>query len=120
MESKKVSLLELQRIQSEFSEVRGWGKFHSVKNLSMALAGEAGELLELTQWLTEESSNTPDADLRRCLEEEMSDILLYLVRLAERLDIDLLESAVRKIKVNEVKYPIESCYGKSLKYTKLD
>ncbi|WKD48911.1 nucleotide pyrophosphohydrolase [Microbulbifer spongiae] len=101
----------------QFAQARDWDQFHSPKNLSMALAGEAGELLELFQWLTEEQSRNLTQKQSRAVEEEMADIFLYLLRLADKLSVDLLESAKNKMTINEQKYPASKVKGSSKKYT---
>ena len=105
------TLDELSRQLLEFARERDWEQFHSPKNLSMALAGEAGELLEHFQWLSEAQSASLEADKKNAVALEMADILIYLLRLAERLDIDLLETAQRKIAINEQRYPVERVRG---------
>ena len=99
-----------------FVAERDWGQFHSPKNLAMALAVEAAELVELFQWLTEEQSATPDERLRRRAAEELADVLWFLVRIADRLDIDLLQAAAEKLERNAVKYPAERVRGQARKY----
>nr|WP_305800240.1 nucleotide pyrophosphohydrolase [Thiolapillus sp.] len=94
-----------------FARERDWEQFHSPKNLSMALAGEAGELLEHFQWITEEQSQNLDEDRKEAVALEMADIFIYLVRLAERLDINLLDAAWQKIAINEKRYPVEQVKG---------
>lgn len=101
----------------QFALARDWDQFHSPKNLSMALAGEVGELLELFQWLTEEQSKNLTQEQRKAVEEEMADIFLYLLRLADRLSVDLLEAAKNKMIANELKYPADKVKGSSKKYT---
>lgn len=101
----------------QFAQVRDWDQFHSPKNLSMALAGEAGELLEVFQWLTEDQSKNLTAEQRLAAEEEMADVFLYLVRLADKLNIDLLEAGKNKMAKNELKYPQDKVKGSSKKYT---
>lgn len=105
------SLDELNATLLAFARERDWEQFHSPKNLSMALAGEAGELLEHFQWLSEQQSVSLDADKRDAVALELADILIYLVRLAERLDIDLLDAAHRKIAINQARYPAEHVRG---------
>jgi dCTP diphosphatase len=105
------SLDELNATLLAFARERDWEQFHSPKNLSMALAGEAGELLEHFQWLSEAQSVALDADRRDAVALEMADILIYLVRLAERLDIDLLAAARRKVAINEARYPAAKVRG---------
>jgi len=89
----------------QFARARDWERFHSPKNLSMALSGEAAELLEHFQWLTEEQSRQLAPDTQRAVALEMADILLYLVRIADQLNVDLVEAAHRKIELNAKKYP---------------
>ncbi len=107
----KDSLDDLNAQLLAFARERDWEQFHSPKNLSMALAGEAGELLEHFQWLSEEQSANLDADKKQEVGFEMADILIYLIRLAERLDIDLVDSAYRKMAVNQARYPAERVRG---------
>jgi NTP pyrophosphatase (non-canonical NTP hydrolase) len=115
-----VSDLESLRQQlRDFAAERDWDQFHSPKNLSMALAGEAGELLENFQWLTEEQSRHPTPEILAAAEEEIADVLLYLVRLADKLGIDPAEAAHRKMVANAAKYPVEKARGTAKKYTEL-
>jgi NTP pyrophosphatase (non-canonical NTP hydrolase) len=101
----------------KFAEDRDWDQFHSPKNLSMALIAEAAELVEHFQWLTEKQShNLSEVELRE-VEKELADIQIYLVRIADKLNIDLLNAANRKIEINEKKYPSEKVKGSSKKYT---
>ncbi len=94
-----------------FARERDWEQFHSPKNLSMALAGEAGELLEHFQWLSEKQSATLPPDKREAVALELADILIYLIRLSERLDIDLIDAAYRKMAINQARYPKERVHG---------
>jgi NTP pyrophosphatase (non-canonical NTP hydrolase) len=103
----------------EFATQRDWDQFHSPKNLAGALAVEAGEVLECFQWLTERDSATLDADRRERVALELADVLLYLIRLADKLDVDLIAAADRKIAINEKKYPPDRARGSSRKYTEL-
>lgn len=109
-------LQELKARVREFVAQRDWDRFHSPKNLAMALSVEAAELVELFQWLTEEESAAPDDDRRRRVAEELADVLWFLVRLSDRLDIDLLEAAERKLAANAAKYPAERVRGDARKY----
>jgi len=103
-----------------FALERDWDQFHSPKNLSMALIAEAGELIEHFQWLTEEqSSNLPPEKLKE-VEEELADILIYLTRIAEKLNVDLFAAALRKMDQNEAKYPAETVRGSAKKYTEYE
>jgi NTP pyrophosphatase (non-canonical NTP hydrolase) len=109
-------LEELKERLRSFVADRDWDQFHSPKNLAMALSVEAAELVEIFQWLTEAESEALDADRRRRVSEEMADVLWYLVRIADRLDIDLLQAAAEKLERNAVKYPADRVRGQSRKY----
>ena len=101
----------------KFAEDRDWDQFHSPKNLSMALIAEAAELVEHFQWLTEHQSYKLSENKLGEVEEELADIQIYLVRIADKLNIDLLSAANRKIEINEKKYPPEKVKGSPKKYT---
>ena len=105
------SLDDLNRRLLAFARERDWEQFHSPKNLAMALAGECGELLEHFQWLTEAQSARLDADKKGAVGQEMADILIYLIRLAERLDLDLIAGAEYKIALHERRYPVVKVRG---------
>jgi NTP pyrophosphatase (non-canonical NTP hydrolase) len=107
----------LQENLRKFARERDWEQFHNPKNLAMALTVEAGELQETFQWLTEQQSSDLDVQQRQHVKDEMADVLLYLCRLADVLDIDLQEAALHKLKRNAEKYPIDKVRGKSSKYT---
>ena len=110
----------LTRRLREFADARDWEQFHSPKNLTMALSVEVAEIVEHFQWLSEAQSNDlPEQTLDK-VETELADTLLYLVRLADKLDIDLLDAARRKIEINEQKYPVEKSRGNAKKYTDLE
>ena len=100
----------------EFAAERDWEQFHSPKNLAMALTVEAAELLEEFQWLTEPESLTPDPARRARIEAELADVLIYLVRLADRLDVDLPEAVAAKLELNRQRYPAERVRGRASKY----
>ena len=110
---------ELRNQLREFAEERDWDQFHSPKNLAMALAGEAGELLENFQWLTEEQSRRPSPEVLAAAGEEIADVLLYLIRLADKLGIDAIDAARRKMVANAAKYPVHKARGTARKYTEL-
>ena len=112
-------LESLRQQLRDFAAARDWDQFHSPKNLSMALSGEAGELLENFQWLTEEQSRRPSPEILAAAEEEIADVLLYLVRLADKLGIDPVAAAERKMVANARKYPVEKARGTAKKYTEL-
>ena len=101
----------------EFAADRDWDQFHSPKNLSMALIAEAAELVEHFQWLTEDQSKSLPDSKRSEVELELADIFTYLVRLADKLDIDLLEAAEKKLEMNAEKYPADVVRGSAKKYT---
>jgi NTP pyrophosphatase (non-canonical NTP hydrolase) len=109
-------LADLKQRLRVFVAERDWDQFHSPKNLAMALSVEASELVELFQWLTEAESAAPDAERRRRAADELADVLVYLVRIADRLDIDLLQAADEKLRSNAVKYPAERVRGQARKY----
>ena len=106
---------ELRRFAAE----RDWDQFHSPKNLASALAVEAAELLEPFQWLTEEQSRALTPQQAEAVRKEMADVLIYLVRLADKLDVDLLAAARDKIAENAIKYPVEKAKGSMRKYSDL-
>ncbi len=103
-----------------FAQERDWEQFHSPKNLSMALIAEAAELVEHFQWLSEEQSYQLDADKHEEVPMEMADILIFLVRCAERLDINLVEAAQRKIAINEARYPADKVKGDARRASEYD
>jgi len=108
-----------QRVR-DFCEARDWDKFHSPKNLSMALSVEVAEITEHFQWLSgEESTSLPGEKLKQ-VETELADTFIYLIRLADKLDVDLLAAAGRKIEANERVYPVEKARGNAKKYTELE
>ena len=111
------ALRALQQHLAAFAAERDWDQFHSPKNLSMALAVEAAELVEHFQWLTEERSAHLDAEQLREVRLEAADVLIYLVRLADKLGIDLLQAADEKIALNEKKYPADRVRGDARKYS---
>ena len=110
-------LLMLRDKLRVFAEARDWDQFHSPKNLSMALMVEVAELMEHFQWLTEAQSFDLAAENKNAVSEELADILLYLVRLSDKLGVDLLEAALHKLEKNAVKYPAEQVRGSAKKYS---
>ncbi len=103
----------------EFAEERDWDQFHSPKNFSMAMIVECAELVEHFQWLTDEQSKNLSAETLDEVSLEMADIFIYLIRLADKLDVDLVETAKRKMILNAEKYPVEKSKGLAIKYNKL-
>ena len=113
---------ELKNKLREFAKERNWDQFHSPKNLVMALNGEMGELTEIFQWLDTENSklkNLSEKDITRC-KEEIADVFLYLIRLADKLEIDLITVANNKIDLNSKKYPVSLSKDNAIKYNQRD
>ena len=100
-----------------FVTERDWAQFHSPKNLAMAMIVEAGEVVEHFQWMTEDESRNLDAETREQVGQELSDTLVYLLRIAEVCGIDLIEAANKKIDLNAQKYPVDKCKGSNAKYS---
>jgi NTP pyrophosphatase (non-canonical NTP hydrolase) len=104
---------------AKFAAERDWDQFHNPKNLAMAVAGEAGELVEHFQWLTfEQAARLPRAT-RDEVALECADVLLFLLRLCDKLGIDLAQAAKKKLALNAKKYPVEKSRGRATKYSKL-
>jgi len=102
-----------------FAAERDWDQFHSPKNLAMALNVEAGELLEHFQWITESGSTNLPPEILAKVSEEIADVLLYLVRIADKLGVDLAKAGHQKLEINARKYPVALSRGSSKKYTEL-
>ena len=101
----------------QFAAERDWEQFHSPKNLASALSVEAAELLEHFQWLTEEQSRNLSPEKRLAVGRELADILLYLLQIADKLQIDLVEAAGDKMELNAAKYPVAQARGSNKKYS---
>ena len=110
-------MIALRDTLRKFVAERDWDRFHSPKNLAMALSVEASELLEHFQWLTEAESHRLPAEKLGQVRDEIADVLVYLVRLADKLEVDLLDAAARKIEKNALKYPAARVRGSMKKYT---
>jgi len=110
-------LLMLRDKLRAFAATRDWDQFHSPKNLSMALMVEVAELMEHFQWLTEAQSAELPPDDKQAVAEELADILLYLVRLSDKLGVDLREAALHKMDKNALKYPADQVRGSAKKYS---
>lgn len=108
---------ELKERMRTFAERRNWDQFHAPKNLVMALAGEAGELIEHFQWLSERESAELDAPTLEKVASEIADIQIYLVRLADKLGISIADAVNRKVIENERRYPAEKVFGSARKYS---
>jgi NTP pyrophosphatase (non-canonical NTP hydrolase) len=113
------SLDHLRKRITEFASARDWHQFHNPRNLAVAVTVEAAELLEHFQWLTPAEADALPRATRDEIALECADVLLYLLRLCDRLDIDLGAAAERKLALNEKKYPVEKSRGRSTKYDKL-
>lgn len=113
----QTTLAELKAEVLQFARERDWEQFHSPKNLSMALAAEAGELLEHFLWLGAEASQ--ERAKREDVADELADIVVYAIEFANVAGIDLSQAIRNKMVKNGVKYPVEKARGKALKYTEL-
>ena len=115
----EAALARLRDRLRDFASARDWNQFHSPKNLAIALSVEAAELLEHFQWISEKDSLNMPPDKLGKIDEEMADVFLYLIRLADMLNVDLIQAADRKIDANSRKYPVEKARGNAKKYTEL-
>ncbi|CAJ1778629.1 unnamed protein product [Sphenostylis stenocarpa] len=106
-----VTLNTLKQLMAQFAKERDWDRFHSPRNLLLALVGEVGELSEIFQWKGEVPKGLPDwkEEEKVHLGEELSDVLLYLVRLSDICGVDLGKAALRKVQLNAIKYPAKVC-----------
>ena len=111
---------KIQKRLRRFAKDRNWDQFHSPKNLSMALAAEAAELLEIFQWLTEEQSKDIIKNEKEMalIKQEIADVFVYLTRLADKLGIDIEKAVLEKIALNEKKYPVKLAKDNATKYNK--
>jgi NTP pyrophosphatase (non-canonical NTP hydrolase) len=115
-----MNMPDITKKLADFAAARDWDQFHSPKNLSMGLAAEAAELLEIFQWLTEEQSRGIINDEKeiRHVREEIADVFIYLVRLADKLNVDIEKAVLEKIAINELRYPIEQSKGNATKFNR--
>ena len=100
----------------QFNKERDWEQYHSPKNLAMALSVEVAEVVEHFQWLNQAQSRSLEPAKKEAIKDEIGDILIYLVNLADKLDIDPIQAALDKIEKNQKKYPVKLSKGKALKY----
>lgn len=117
--SAEPSLEQIRRLQAEFTAERDWSQFHQPRNLLLALVGEVGELAELFQWRGEVAEGLPgwsDSD-REKVSQELSDVCIYLVELAEKCRVDLPQAVLQKMELNRQKYPASKVHGSAKKYT---
>lgn len=122
-EPHQPTLVDVRRLAKEleaFAAARDWTQFHSPKNLVMALTGEVGELNEIFQWMTEKASIKAGTDPQtaQAVQDELADVLLYLVRLSSVLGVDLNAAVQQKLEANELRYPADKVRGSSKKATK--
>jgi NTP pyrophosphatase (non-canonical NTP hydrolase) len=103
----------------KFTRERDWEQYHSPKNLSMALSVEVAELVEVFQWLTQEQSRHLPPAKKQAVEEEIGDVTILLLMLADELGVDVLEAARKKLQRNRAKYPVEKFRGRAEKYNEL-
>jgi len=117
-----MNLPALTQALLKFRDQRDWSQFHTLRNLIVSLNLEAAELLELTQWKTDEemSALVNNARAHEALRDECADVLLYLLLIADKAGIDLEEAALSKLDKNAAKYPVGKFYGSSRKYTQLE
>ena len=111
------SLDNLRATINTFVAERDWAQFHTPKNLAMAMIVEAAELVEHFQWDTPQESQQLSPEKREAVSHELADTFVYLLRIAEVLEIDLIEAANKKIALNAIKYPVEKAKGSNAKYT---
>ena len=114
-----MNIEKIEKIIDKFSEDRDWNKYHSPKNLVMALSGEVGELNEIFQWLSEKESYNLPPETKQHTKDEVADIAIYLLKICMKLDINLEDAIVEKMKSNEKKYPVDKIKGKFKKYTEI-
>jgi NTP pyrophosphatase (non-canonical NTP hydrolase) len=116
-----VSIHELKKKVREFCEARDWDQFHGPKDLAIGVITEASELLEHFRFLSEEQALElfEDEKSKEDIEDELADVLFFLIRFSQRFDIDLERALYRKIEKSEKKYPVEKSKGSNRKYTKL-
>lgn len=111
------SLNNLRHRLNDFVNERDWAQFHTPKNLAMAMIVEAAELVEHFQWDTPAESQQLTPEKREAVSHELADTFVYLLRIAEVLNIDLIDAANQKIDLNALKYPVEKAKGSNAKYT---
>ncbi|WP_133718727.1 nucleotide pyrophosphohydrolase [Methylocaldum gracile] len=117
-----MNIAAIQQALREFARDRDWDQFHSPKNLAIALSVEAAELLERFQWLKDDESHrlAERPEDYRAVREEIADVLIYLLRLADLMSIDLEEAVQEKMRKNAEKYPVELAKGNAVKYNRRD
>lgn len=118
---EKVTIDELKEIVQNFCEIRDWDQFHNPKDLAIGISTEAGELLDLFRFKSKEQmgSMLMDNEKRESIEEELSDVLYFVLRFAQLYGIDLSRALMSKIEKNDVKYPVDKVKGKNNKYNEI-
>ena len=116
------SLQNASQAISDFAESRDWDQFHSVRNLILALVGEVGELAEVLQWKNDSDAAKylQSQDGKDKITEEVADVAIYLIRICQKLNVDLVQLIAKKIEINESKYPVSLSKGNAKKYTEFD
>ncbi|XP_056265259.1 glutamyl-tRNA(Gln) amidotransferase subunit B, mitochondrial [Pseudoliparis swirei] len=117
--SPEPTMEDIRRLQAEFTDERDWNQFHQPRNLLLAMVGEVGEVSELFQWRGEVAEGLPGwtESEREQLAHELSDVMIYLVELAEKCRVDLPQAVLRKMALNRLKYPASKVHGSAKKYT---
>jgi len=118
---KNTTIEELKRLVQEFCEVRDWDQFHNPKDLAIGISTESNELLDLFRFKTEEETNEMFKNKNKTLqiEEELADTLFFVIRFAQKYQIDLCKALVEKMKKNDENYPVDKIKGKNLKYNEI-
>ena len=121
MPDDTTTIAELKAAVARFSEEREWAVFHGAKDLAIGVATEAGELLELFRFQPEADVDAQmmEAELRGRVENELADVLFFVLRLAQRYDIDVATAFARKLALNAERYPVDKARGSNRKYTEL-
>jgi NTP pyrophosphatase (non-canonical NTP hydrolase) len=121
LSDEATTVAEIKSRVLAFARERDWEQFHAPKNLSMALAAEAGELMEHFLWASSEDSRETmnDPVKRQKIEEELSDVIIYALEFANMTGIDVAAAIERKMAANAAKYPVEKAKGRSVKYDEL-
>ncbi len=114
---EQTEVKELMLALRKFAQDRDWEQFHSPKNLSMALSVEASELLEHFQWMSDQASYALGEAKQHLVAHELADIFIYLLRISDQLDVDLMSVTKEKMKINDERYPVSKVKGSSKKYT---
>ncbi len=111
--------LKIQKELRKFAKDRDWEQFHDLKNLAISISIEASELMEIFQWEDQKSNFWNEKKSEQLIEQEVADVMLYLLRFADIAKIDIEKACMNKIKINAKKYPVEKSKGRSTKYNKL-